>query len=179
MNLYHYTNGTKLHLIEEAGFIRSSPEKTKLKEKPVAWLSSNHHFEKTATKIVMIKGQTKLCNMEETAQYCNGLYRFVFNKNDLPAIFQWPRLAVEARIPDKIKKRLVKRAKMAKVSASEWFGVLGNISIENAKVEKWDGQKWLEVNLIEEASKTAKSNSVRTKTGAKRLPISDQSWVDI
>tara|TARA_B100001245_G_C22890597_1_gene428873 strand:+ start:871 stop:1128 length:258 start_codon:yes stop_codon:yes gene_type:complete len=69
MKLYHYTNGTKLSSIAKDGVILSSPKKSKLKEKPIAWLSTNSHFEKTANKIIMQGGESKLCNMEETAFY--------------------------------------------------------------------------------------------------------------
>ncbi len=178
--LYHYTNGTKLAQIKKDGFIKSVPDITTKKEKPVAWLSTNPLFEKTANKIVMINGVSKLCNMEETATYCNGLYRFCFEKESLESLFQWPRLSVEARIPEKIKNTLTKRAKKAKVSPSQWWGVLGNISIANSTLERWDGQRWVFSSLDEEINRVDKDGlNVVTQKGMKRLPISDSEWSNI
>lgn len=178
--LYHYTNGTKLEAIKKDGFIKAVPDITKRKEKPIAWLSSNSFFEKTANKVVSIGAESKLCNMEETAYYCNGLYRFAFKESALVGIYQWPRLSIEARIPDGIKKRLIKRAKKAGVLPSQWYGVLGSISIEDVMLEKWGGGYWTEVNLDNEIKKVREGGfSVESRSGMKRIPIEDSQWGDL
>lgn len=177
MKLYHYTNGTKLSSIEKDGVILASPKKPKLKEKPIAWLSTNSHFEKTANKIIMQGGESKLCNMEETAFYCNGLYRFVFDTALLTNAVQWPLLATQARIPEGIKKRLVKRAKKADVKPSQWYGVLGDIPIADATLEKWTGKFWVSASIQDEIAKEGiRSPKIKTITGVKRLPITDTDW---
>lgn len=178
--LYHYTNGTKLHQIKADGFIKSVPERPKPKEKPVAWLSSNSVFEKTANKVVMIGSQSKLCNMKETAHYCNGLYRFGFSEADLVGLFQWPRLAVAARIPESIKKRLVKRAKKASVPTAQWYGVLGDIPIHGSVFERWNGQGWEQADLDTEIARVAKEGfDVHSQSGLKRIPVKDSDWGNV
>jgi hypothetical protein len=179
--LYHYTNGTKLELIQNDGIIKSSPEVTKLKEKPIAWLSSNAVFEKTATKIIQSVDGTKLCNMEETALYCKGIYRFGFVETELEGVLHWPRLGVQARIPESIKKRLLKRAKLAKVSPNQWYGVLDNISIENATLEAWRGGRWVLADLSAEIQhiNAAGGSTVISKNGLKAIDVANENWKNI
>jgi len=164
------------------GHLRTVPDKKslRLKEKPIMWLSSNPTFEKTASKIIMKNGVAKLCNMEETEKYCNGLYRFVFNEGDLEGVLSWPRVAVEARMPEKVKQRLIKRGKKAKVDPRQWFGVLNNVDILSVKLEKRVGKKWVEVEIKDEVRKISKEGHVVSQGGSvKRLPVEDAEWSGI
>ncbi len=112
--------------------------------------------------------------------HCNGLYRFVFDAALLTNAVQWPLLATQARIPEGIKKRLVKRAKKADVKPSQWYGVLGDIPIENAELEKWTGKFWVSASIQEEIAKEGvRSPKIKTITGVKRLPVRDSDWGNV
>jgi hypothetical protein len=49
--LYHYTTGTRLRSIVNSGAIKPTTAKIEPHEKPVAWFSTSHEWEPTATKV--------------------------------------------------------------------------------------------------------------------------------
>lgn len=177
--LYHYTNGNKITAIINSGLILSSPDKPKPREKPIAWLSSNSVWEKTANKIILKNGESKLLNQQETNFYCSGLFRFAFESNDYPQeLFQWPKLAVKARIPDNIKKRLVSRAKKASVKPEQWFGLLGNLDITKSKLEAYINKEWVEINF-EDARPIENELRVYDAGTSIQHAVSESQWKDI
>lgn len=150
MKLYHYTNGNKIHRILQEGLINTSPDKPKPREKGIVWLSSHPEWEKTANKIILKDGETTLLNQKETEYYCKGLFRLVLDTETYPSkVEQWPKIAVLARMPQNIKKRLVSRAKKASVNPSQWFGTLHPIETKYLTVEVYINNKWIGVNKDE------------------------------
>ncbi|HBC3917611.1 hypothetical protein R7P37_23810 [Vibrio sp. 431] len=138
MKLFHYTLGIKLESIFEMGLLRTSPLKPQYPEKPICWLSSNPNFEMSALKLGMdMSGQSSLMTLAQMAKYGDGLYRFVFDSEQMPVdIYPWAILKPRSKAKPKITKRLIERAKLAKANPNEWFGTLDQpISIANAVLE--------------------------------------------
>jgi hypothetical protein len=177
--LYHYTNGNKISSIIRSGIIISSPEKPKPREKSIAWLSSNPLWEKTANKIILQNGISTLLNQTETSYYCRGLFRFVFDLSTYPGeIFQWPKLAVKARIPDGIKKRLVSRAKKASVKPEQWYGLIGNMNIAHSKLEVYVDGTWMKIS-INDAKPIDNGIQVHDAGTTIQRSVSEEQWKKI
>lgn len=175
--LFHYTVGIKIRSIIDSGVILASPLKPKPREKAIAWLSSNNVFEKTANKIILKPGDVEgtLLDQKGTEEMCKGLFRFGVNPENYPGIvYGWPRVAVEARIPPKIKKLLVSRAKKAKVNPEQWHGVIGNIDIVNTSLEQYINGVWTPISF-EEAMPVENGYTIESRT-MNRLPVADESW---
>lgn len=178
--LYHYTNGTHLLKILSAGFLKATPNNPKPREKKICWLSSNPSWEKTANKVLMMPdGESRLMDQADTEKYCKGLFRFVLNTDTYPGeVIGWPRLAVAARIPDKIKKRLLTRAKKAKVAPSQWFGILGELPLEHTTLEQLVDGQWHAISF-DEAKPVENGMDVVSGVTMKRLPNAESDWSKI
>ncbi|BEI26161.1 hypothetical protein NMR92_001342 [Vibrio cholerae] len=138
MKLFHYTLGIKLESIFEMGLLRTSPIKPQYPEKPICWLSSNPNFEMSALKLGMdMSGQSSLMTLEQMSKFGDGLYRFVFESEQMQVdIYPWAILKPRSKAKPKITKRLIERAKLANANPNEWFGTLDQpISIANAVLE--------------------------------------------
>ena len=184
--LYHYTLGIKLASILSDGFIQTSPVKPKWPEKPIAWLSKNALYERSAIKMGMMPGQdARLLKIEEMDQNGKGLYRFVFRGEQDVKILSWALLRPKCKAKPQIIKRLVKRAALAKSSPADWYGTLDqNLPINRATLEKCtllaDGKMiWTEVEVDLDI---AKSNNVLqcTVDQANQMGLqakcTDQTW---
>jgi len=89
-NIYHYTTGMKLRSIINSGVIKPTPAKIEPHEKPVAWFSTQEHWEPTATKgpIPGMQGQIM------TAQAQGGLVKIAVPGTCAPHHFpQLPLIA--------------------------------------------------------------------------------------
>ncbi len=89
-NIYHYTTGLKLRQIVNSGCIKPTTVKIEPDEKPVAWFSTQDHWEPTATKVPIpgIAGQIA------TGQAQGGLVRITVPGTCAPYIFpQLPLIA--------------------------------------------------------------------------------------
>lgn len=141
MKLYHYTIGTKLPLILNDGFLYLTPRHPKHPEKPVVWFSSNAEYENTALKVGIdpITGQASVMTLSQLHEGGQGIYRFVFDDVDA---YQWDILKGQARIPSKIRKRLIRRATEIKANPSEWYGVLHEVSVSAARLELLTNNGW-------------------------------------
>jgi hypothetical protein len=83
-NVHHYTTGLKLRSIINSGCIKPTTAKIEPHEKPVAWFSTQEHWEPTATKIP-IPG---LAGQLLTARAQNGLVRITVPGTSAPYVFQ-------------------------------------------------------------------------------------------
>ena len=89
-NIFHFTTGLKLRQIINSGAIKPTTAKIEPHEKPVAWFSTQDHWEPTATKVPVpgMHGQI------ETAQAQGGLVRITVPGTCAPYIFpQLPLIA--------------------------------------------------------------------------------------
>lgn len=153
MKLFHYTIGIKLESIFFSGVIRTSPQQPRYPEKPIAWLSSNEVYEKTALKIGMTAGgESQMMTLEQMDLNGQGLYRFVFDTDKVEEeILHWPLLKTRSKAKPKVNKRLLERAKLAGVDPMQWYGTLDQeLPINTATLEKAellpDGTiNWVEV----------------------------------
>lgn len=174
MNLYHYTNGTKIKKIINSGVLKTTPENPKPREKPVCWLSSNTEWEKTANKISQTNGELKLLTQSETEIFCDGLYRFIVKKNN--NTLQWPKIAVKSRMPENLKKVLLKRAKKASVNPLQWYGTLEDISIEGLEIEMLYNGSWTKISIEDINNQPTSKRETRY---AKREAIREEDWNNI
>lgn len=180
IKLFHYTNGTKIRAIIDSNTIEASPKKPKPREKAVCWFSSNPLWEKTANKIVMTgSGESKLLNMDETNEICGGLFRFVIDSEQfINELYPYPRLATVARIPDKIKKLLLKRAKKCGVKPEEWWGIIGPVPVDRTTLEQYVDGKWVPVDM-NTAKPTETGLNVVSGVTMKYLPTKDSEWDNV
>jgi hypothetical protein len=161
MLYYHYTTGMKLNGLRQKGFIKTSPDKPKPRERAIVWLSTNPIWEATAAKGAFDSrlGKQRLMTKEEMVQQL-GLVRFVIDSDTYPdEIIPWVRLPTAARIPKVIKDRLVKRAKLSKVDPNQWAGTLREIRLEHTQLEKWVDGEWLPFSLEEAQADISTGNS--------------------
>lgn len=86
------------------GLLRTSPIKPQYPEKPICWLSSNPNFEMSALKLGMdMSGQSSLMTLEQMSKFGDGLYRFVFESEQMQVdIYPWAILeaAFESKAED-------------------------------------------------------------------------------
>jgi len=88
--IYHYTMGLKLRSIINSGAIQPTTAKIEPHEKPVAWFSTQDHWEPTATK-APIPG---MAGQIETAKAQGGLVRITVPGTCAPYVFpQLPLIA--------------------------------------------------------------------------------------
>jgi hypothetical protein len=89
-HLYHYTTGLKLKQIINSGAIKPTTAKIEPHEKPVAWFSTQDHWEPTATKAPVPGRQGQIM----TAQAQGGLVRITVPGTSAPYVFpQLPLIA--------------------------------------------------------------------------------------
>lgn len=139
MKLFHYTLGNKVASIFESGVIRTSPRQPRFPEKPIAWLSANDEYEKTALKMgITGGGESRMLSIDEMALNGQGIFRFVFDTEEVKQeILHWPLLKVRSKAKPKINKRLLERAKSVNVDPMQWYGTLGeDLPICTATLEK-------------------------------------------
>ena len=88
--IYHYTTGLKLKQIINSGCIRPTTAKIEPHEKPVAWFSTQDHWEPTCTKVPIPGMQGQI----ETAKDQDGLVRITVPGTCAPYAFpQLPLIA--------------------------------------------------------------------------------------
>jgi len=87
---FHYTTGLKLRSIINSGVISPSTAQVPPHEKPVAWFSTQEHWEPTATKVPVPGKAGQLI----TAQAQNGLVRITVPANC--AAYTFPQLPLIA-----------------------------------------------------------------------------------
>ena len=187
MKLYHYTLGIKLASIFNNGCIKTSPLKPIWPEKPIAWLSTNANYEKSALKMGVMPGgeESKILTMDQMEEFGQGIYRFVFDSKNLNGIiFPWKTLRKKSKINPVIIKRLEYRATAIKSQTSQWFGTLGkDLPIARSILEKCHRcsggtLKWVEVPMVQsiDTSKVLQVTVTEAKKIGLNLDCTDESW---
>jgi hypothetical protein len=88
--VFHFTTGAKLLSIINSGAIKPTTAKIEPHEKPVAWFSTQDHWEPTATKVPIPGMQGQI----ETAKAQGGLVRITVPGTCAPYVFpQLPLIA--------------------------------------------------------------------------------------
>ena len=82
--VFHFTTGAKLLSIINSGAIKPTTAKIEPHEKPVAWFSTQEHWEPTATKVPIAGMQGQI----ETAKAQGGLVRITVPGTCAPYHFQ-------------------------------------------------------------------------------------------
>lgn len=184
--VYHYTVGLKLRAIARDGYLKLTPTEPKLGEKAVVWLSTEPLYEATATKMMMDinSERPRLSTMEEMDARMGGIYRFCFEPNAFPpdTVLPWAVLKHRARMPKKLTKRLVERAKRVKARPSRWYGTLNELPVEHATLQVLDlsNKQWQTVSLEQELSKPMPYDTVRQVADfemPKEFRARDDDWV--
>jgi len=140
LNFYHYTIESRIDEIIESGEIRLASKSTYAKkEKPVAWVSSNEHWENTATKMIMTYSGTKELTFEEQLEL-HGCGRIEVKNSGL---MTWAKLKHKANM-DFHMAGLMENAGIRKGGKpSEWFGSLLPIKMNDwIKAELYKNGKW-------------------------------------
>lgn len=179
--IYHYTNGLKINKIIDSGVLLTSPRIPKPREKPLVWFSSHPEWEKTANKIARLNGIDSLLNQHETALHCHGLFRFCIDtENTKYTIYQWPKIAVVGKIPDTIKKRLLKRAKLCATLPSQWYGIFEEVDIQDTTIEEYVRGVWTNIDMNEAKPRITDSTMSAIDGGAlKNTRIKNKDWGEI
>jgi hypothetical protein len=148
-NYYHYTPLDRLEELIESGIIKLATASVLdvKREKPCAWVSTNPHWENTATKLAIDKNGNK--------------YQLTFNEQ--VEIFGCARIQVKPFIGlinwGKLKHIAKMNLQYAKVmeevgvekgaSPKEWFGSLKPITIEYwIKAEIYKDGEWIEYRIF-------------------------------
>ena len=146
---YHYTHFQALTDITESGYIRLATASTYAKkEKAVAWVSSNEHWENTATKMVgTATGETKKLTFDE--QVSNfGCARIEVKGAGLQT---WGKLKHTAKMDIRMAVSLEKTGKEQGADPNEWFGSLKPIMRKDwLSIEVFNDGAWKKVVIEDE-----------------------------
>ncbi|WP_282055682.1 hypothetical protein [Maribacter luteus] len=147
---YHYTHSKALSDILDSGYIKLATASVYgKKEKAVAWVSTNEHWEHTATKMVVDKnGMNPVSLTFEQQLQTFGCTRIQVKNKGLQT---WAKLKHTARMD-------LNTAALMEVSGikngghpSEWFGSLKPIRKEDwLGIEIFENGEWVKVIIKEE-----------------------------
>ena len=143
MRYFHYTPEIRLEEIIKSGEIKlASKSVYSKKEKPVAWVSTNSHWENTATKMVgSIFGKPKQLTFEEQVKKL-GCARIEVKSTGL---MSWAKLKHKAKMDLRAVKGFETVGIQKGANPIEWFGSLSPIKRERwIKVEVYKNKKWQE-----------------------------------
>lgn len=149
MKYYHYTPEFRLEEIIQSGVIKLAKKSVSCKfEKAVAWVSSNSHWENTATKMAQeSKGNLRFLTFEQQVEMfgCARIEIRPFNR-----IHNWYEITKYANMRTEIIKVLEKTGLERGGNPNEWYSSLKPIPMEQwIKVEQFIDGKWLEIYNFE------------------------------
>ncbi len=148
---YHYTHYQHLASILDSGYIKlATTSKFHNKEKAVAWISTNPHWENTATKMLCNnQGQRKIMSFEE--QLSNvGCARIQVREEGL---FDWPELIKRTKKRPKDVQELEEVGIERGADPSEWHGSLKPITRKDwLSVEIYKNGGWKKVIILDETA---------------------------
>lgn len=123
--IWHYTIAATLLEIVESGVIRTQSGRLPPQIKPVVWFSANPHWEQTATKMVMIRGQPvplrTFENMVRYAESGNPVFTPArIGVDESVALGRWRDYKETCGAPYKFTKFLYDYAMEVQARPSEW-----------------------------------------------------------
>lgn len=140
--IYHYTSEQHLSKILETGELIVSEWERKNKVKPPAlWLSLNHIWENSATKLINENGKIRRLTKDEQYQKF-GLIRFVleFKKESLCS---WGKYKYKSNTPVQFYEAMEKSGIEQGANTKEWYASFKNIPLTNCiSCQKWNGKEW-------------------------------------
>jgi len=149
MKFYHYTPEFGMEQIIKSGIIKLATSSFAPKfQKPVAWVSTNPHFEQTALKDIYDKtGSITQLTFEQQA-HMFGCARFEIKPTY--KLYNWTKLAKRARIRVDMVRGLEEVGRKMGANPNEWYGSLKPIPIEQwIRLEQYVNGKWVEVYNFE------------------------------
>jgi len=147
---YHYTHNKALLEIIESGHIRLATASAYKKEKPVAWVSANPHWENTATKMVH-DGMGNYQNLTFQEQLANiGCTRIEI---DPKILYTWAKLRHKIKMDSDLADRMEEIGIEQGANPKEWYGSLYPISNKHwMGFEIFEGGEWKKTE-VENAKK--------------------------
>jgi len=118
---YHYTHNQALSDILESGHVKLATASAYKKEKPVAWVSSNPHWENTATKMVH-DGKGNFQHLTFKQQFESiGCTRIEINSKIL---YTWAKLRHKTHMHPIVADSMEKVGIQQGANPKEWLGSL-------------------------------------------------------
>lgn len=145
---YHYTVEARLEEIIESGKINlATASVANKKEKPFAWVSSNPHWENTATKIVTDGlGNRKSLTFDEQLEMF-GCARI---EVESAGLIPWNKAVHIGKMDVRYAERMVEVGIKQGAKPSEWFGSLYPIPMDRwIKAEVYRNGEWVEYEVFE------------------------------
>lgn len=147
MRIHHYCPGAYVLSILESGYIDTTPKKLRKFEKGVAWFSTLDEFPKTAWKPAHLEdGSYHMMTPDEMSSMLGGIFRFSCNEGT-GDFLRWDMLKLKARMPQKVRTRLVRRAKALGENPSSWRGSMEPVPTSMLTLEHFDGKEWVQVPM--------------------------------
>lgn len=148
-NYYHYTPEFRLEEIIETGFIKlaTASVQDKKREKPCAWVSTNPHWENTATKLAVDEDGNKilLTFKEQLEEFGCGRIQV----KPFVGLTNWGKLKYIAKMNLQYAKSMEQVGFDRGANPKEWFGSLKPITRENwIKAEVYKDGKWVEYKIF-------------------------------
>jgi len=141
MGVWHYTVGVNIIKIIECRSIRPSTEGIPKREQPAVWFSTNPDWEQTANKaFLMPDGGMRILSKNETARFCNGLFRIEVYPKAAP--YNWNDFTRRSGISPKLAKGLVLVAINDGSDPETWRVSFKAVPMKMWKqVERWNGKR--------------------------------------
>lgn len=148
-NYYHYTPQYRLEEIIECGFINLATASVYdvKREKPCAWVSTNPHWENTATKAETDGNGNyyELTFNEQLEKY--GCTRI--QEKPFVGLINWGKLKHIAKMNLQFAKGMEEVGLNKGANPKEWFGSLKPIAIEHwVKAEVYKDGEWVEYKIF-------------------------------
>jgi hypothetical protein len=139
---YHYTTEIRIPEIIKSGKINLATLYVYGKEKPCTWISSNHVWENSATKMASTSdGRLTHLNFEQQLELF-GCARIEVKPTNL---YHWPKLKHLIRIDSEKAQQLEDIGIERGANPLEWYGSLFSIGIDQwIKIEIYKNGKWSE-----------------------------------
>lgn len=140
--VWHYTVDKHISEIVQCGYIDVARIGVAPPEKPVAWFSSNQFWERTVRKSVLHYGQASPpWGLEEMFAY--GLHGCRIGVLLEAPLLNWTALRIQANIPGKMARNLLRVAEKWGADPWEWYGSLAPVpALQWRATEIWNGSEW-------------------------------------
>jgi len=148
MKYYHYTTRVQLEQIMESEVIKLATAGLPKSEKAIAWVSSNQHWEQTASKgMTDFKGNNRWLTFEEQLDNF-GCARIQIEPD---CLIPWRKLKHLSKMHPLLANSLEDIGYEKGANPSDWYGSLSPIGINDwIKAEVYKNGEWVEYEVFEE-----------------------------